>query len=56
METNIVGRALVNVLGRADLLDHAAVHDGDAVGNGQRLFLIVGDVDGGDAHLRAGCA
>ena len=32
------------------MLDHAAVHDGDAVGDGHGLLLIVGDVDGGDAH------
>ena len=35
---------------RADL-DDAAVHeDGDAVGERHRLFLVVGDVDGGDAE------
>ena len=40
----IVDRAPV-----ADLLDHAVVHHRDAVGHGQRLALIVGDVDEGDA-------
>ena len=47
----LVGRALVDVLRRADLLDHAAVHDGDAVGDGQGLLLVVGHVDRGDADL-----
>jgi hypothetical protein len=26
-------------------------HDGDAVGDGERLFLVVGDVHGGDAQV-----
>src|SRR5690606_4097858 len=33
-------------------LQHApVVHDGDAVGHGERFFLVVGDVDEGDAYL-----
>ena len=33
------------------LLDPAVGHDGDAVAHGQRLFLVVGDIDEGDADL-----
>ena len=43
-------RLLVDLLGRADLHDLAVVEDGDAVGHGQRLALIVGDEDEGDAE------
>src|SRR5262249_52971107 len=32
----------------ADLLDVALTHDGDTVGHGQGLALVVGDVDEGD--------
>ena len=35
-----------NLVRRRHLLDHAVAHDGDAVGHGQRLELIVGDDDG----------
>ena len=35
----------------ADLDDLALVEDGDAVGERQRLLLVVGDEDGGDADL-----
>ncbi len=42
---------VVDVLGGADLLHLAAVHDDDGVGHGQGLFLVVGDVDEGDVHL-----
>ena len=34
----------------ADLLDPALVHDDHPVGELQRLFLVVGDEDGGDAE------
>ena len=44
-------RLVVDVLGGADLLHLAAVHDHDGVGHGQGLFLVVGDVDKGDVHL-----
>ena len=40
-------------LGRAaDLLQHALMHDDDAVGEAHRLDLVVGDVDGGRALLQ----
>jgi len=41
----------VDGLRLADLLDGAMVHDGDLVGEQERLFLVVGDVDGGRAQL-----
>ena len=44
------GRPGVDVLRRADLVDAAAAHDADAVGDHQRLFLVVGHVEGGDAE------
>ena len=46
-----IGRALINVLRRTDMLDHAATHDRDAVGDSHSLFLIVGHIDSGDAAL-----
>ena len=39
------------MLGRADLLNHAAMHHGDTIRNGQRFLLIVGDIYGSNAHL-----
>ena len=39
----------VKLAGRSNLPDHAPVHDGGAVGHRQRLVLIVGDDDKGDA-------
>ena len=42
---------VVDVLGGADLLHLAAVHNDDGVGHGQGLFLVVGDIDEGDVHL-----
>ena len=36
---------------RVDLLEAAFIHHHDAVGHGQRLALVVGDVDEGDAEL-----
>ena len=44
-------RFLVRFLRRSDLLDHTLVHHGKAVAHGQRLLLIVGDVDERDAHV-----
>ena len=44
-----VFRLVVDVGRAADLLNDAVVHDDDAVAHGQRLLLIVGDVDEGDA-------
>ena len=43
-------RALVDFLGRADLLHLAVVEHGDAVGHRQRLALVVRDEDEGDAE------
>ena len=43
-----VGRPLVELHRRADLLDHAVVHHGDAVADRVRLLLVVGDEDGGE--------
>ena len=42
---------VVDLVGGADLLDDALVEHGDAVGQGQGLLLVVGDVDGGDAEV-----
>ena len=47
----LVARVLVELLGRAHLFDPALVEDGDAVAHRQRLVLVVGDVDEGDADL-----
>ncbi len=41
---------LVDVLGGADLGDAAAVHHRDAVAHRQRLDLVMGDEEGGDAE------
>ena len=46
-----VGRALVDVLGVADLLELAQVHDRDRVRHRQRLLLVVGHVDERDPDL-----
>ena len=48
--------ALVEARGVVDLQHLAAGHDGDAVGQGQRLFLVVGDEDEGDADGALQCA
>ena len=42
---------IVDIGGRANLLDVPLVHDHDGVGHGQGLLLIVGHIDEGDAHL-----
>ena len=42
-------RALVDVFGRADLLNEAVAHDGNAVGEVERLLLVVRDVEEGNA-------
>ena len=44
-----VGRPGIDLLRRAVLLQPAAVDHGDLVGQRQRLGLVVGDVDEGDA-------
>ena len=41
----------VDVFGRAELVDPAAVHDRDLVGRGHRLGLVMGDIDGSVAIL-----
>ncbi len=41
----LVDRPLVEILGRADLLQDAEVHDGDAVAHRHCLDLVVGHVD-----------
>ncbi|CFE00875.1 Uncharacterised protein [Bordetella pertussis] len=46
-----IGRPLVEFGGRADLGDAAFVEDGDAVGHGQRLFLVVRHVQERGAGL-----
>ena len=46
-----VGGAAIDLHRRADLLQLAAAHDRDPVGQHHRLFLIVGDEDDGDAEL-----
>ena len=45
------GRRVVDLVGRADLLDAALVEDDDPVGELERLVLVVGDEDGGVAGL-----
>ena len=50
--TNRRQGALVQLLGRAELLDLAAVHDRDAVAHRERLLLVVGHVDERDPDLR----
>ena len=42
------GRLVVDLERGAHLLDAAALHDHDPVGQGQGLLLVVGDIDGGD--------
>ena len=46
-----VARALIDIARRADLHDPPSVHDRDHVRQGERLGLIVGDVDGGEPEL-----
>jgi hypothetical protein len=46
-----VAGAVVEILGHADLRHLAVVHDGDAVGHGQRFLLVVRDVDEGYAEV-----
>ena len=42
-------RPVVDVFGRAELVDLAGIHDRDQVGRGHRLGLVVGDVNRGVA-------
>src|SRR3954469_11004300 len=45
-----VGRAVVHVARRVDLLEQTVLEDGHAVAHRHGLDLVVGDVDGGDAE------
>jgi hypothetical protein len=45
------GGFVVNLLGRADLLDAGVVHDNDLVGELEGLLLVVGDKDGGEVDV-----
>ena len=45
------GRVVVDLVGRADLLDLALVHHDDLVRELQRLLLVVGDEEARDAEL-----
>ena len=45
------GGRVVDLAGRAELVDPALVHDRDAVGHGHRLLLVVRDHDEGDADV-----
>ena len=42
-----IDRALIQLFGRADMLNRAIEHDHDAIGHRERFFLIIGDVDKG---------
>jgi hypothetical protein len=44
-------RLVVDLVGRADLLDLSLAHHHDAVGELERLFLVVGDEHGGMPRL-----
>src|SRR2546430_17351568 len=46
-----IAGSVVDLRGGADLLDPAGVHDDDAAGDHERFFLVVGDVDRGEADL-----
>ena len=48
--TKAVAGLLVDLAGRADLLDPAVRQHGDAVGQRQGLGLVVGDIDRGLAE------
>ena len=49
--TNAFDGLLVDLLGRAELLDDAVVHDRDAVRHRERLLLVVRHVDERDPDL-----
>ena len=51
MGDKLCAGVIVNHVRGVQLLDHALVHDGDLVGDGEALFLVVGYVDGRDAEL-----
>ena len=51
-------RFIVNILRRSDLLDIALIHNNDRVGHGQCLFLVMCDINKGNAqaHFSDGSA
>ena len=51
LEHELGCRVIVDLVGRADLLDPAMVHYDDAIRDLQRLFLIMGDEYASDVHL-----
>ena len=51
--TNTAGRLLVELARRAVLRDAAVGHHDDAVGDGQRLLLVVRDIDDGEVRASA---
>ena len=44
-------RVVIDLHGHVQLFDHTAIHDGNAVGHGEGLLLVMGDIDEGDAQL-----
>ena len=46
------GGLVIDFVRCAELFDVAGVHHDDAVRYGQRLFLVMGDEDGGDAQIK----
>jgi len=45
-----VHRLVIDILRRADLLDHAAVHDDDGIAHRERLLLIMRNINKRDAE------
>jgi hypothetical protein len=45
-----IGRTLIHLDRRSNLIDPAVIHDGDAVGHAHRLLLVVRDVQYGHAE------
>ena len=56
LATKRFGGPLVDLERRADLLELAVLHHGDAVAHRHRLDLVVGDVDGGGLQPAAGAS
>ena len=48
-EVSLAHRLVIDLLGLADLLENAVLHDHDPVGDGHGFILVVGDEYGGDA-------
>ncbi len=49
--TNRLAGRVVDLVGRADLLEDTAIHHRDPVGQGERFVLVVGDQDRGVTSL-----